>query len=41
MFLVDDGTKEEDTGLVLACVEEEAVVWRTMGMLTVLTDVTA
>jgi hypothetical protein len=38
---VDDGTKEEDAGLVLACVEEEAAVWRTIGMLTGLTDVTA
>jgi hypothetical protein len=38
---VEDGTKEEDTGLVLACVEGEAPVWRTIGMLTVFTDVTA
>ncbi len=37
---MDDGAKEEDTGLVLACVEEMAVVWRTIGMVTVLTDVT-
>ncbi len=38
---MDDGTKEEDTGLVLGCAEEEAVIWRTIGMVTVLTDVTA
>ncbi len=38
---MEDGTKEEDTGLALAGVEEEAAVWRTIGMLTVLTDVAA
>ncbi len=38
---MDDGAKEEDAGLVLACVDEKAVVRRTVGMLSVLTDVTA